>query len=377
MDRLLRVNLFAARRFLGSRYSLLLVVLLTALLLLVGCTQDTEEKEEPKEPSRLDSAPQTGEASKKEQISLTYLTNPAGTSYYTVAVRQAEVIGKYTNITINVQPTPGASSMPGLVESGEAQLAATTAYSAWDAYHGVELEKSYPMLRALLAGQDTLFGILTSEATGIKTIRDLKGRKITLDYPAYIFFQKLGRLQLKAYGIGENEVKILKAESTSRAAQDLVEGRTEAYLDSLQGPKIQELASKVKVVLLPFEEDKMPIVDAELPDVVFPVITPDDLPGIPAGVPAVRSPAILWTTEDLPEEVAYSIVKTLIEHHQEVAEVSPGLFSHYSPEQAVQKLPIPYHPGAIKYYTEKGFWNAAMDAHQKEIVQAAGTQGGK
>ncbi|TDA68288.1 MAG: TAXI family TRAP transporter solute-binding subunit [Clostridia bacterium] len=306
------------------------------------------------------------------RTTLTYVTNPAGSDYYTVAVGQAQVVSRHTNIDINVQPTPGPATMPGLVASGEAQLANGAGYNVWEAYQGVgSADKPYPMIRALQAGHDTLFAFITTEATGIKTIADTKGHKVTTDYPGMRLLSTLGPLELKAYGLEPGkDVTILKAENTSKALQDLAEGRTEVAMASVQGPKIEELASKVKIRVLPFEADKMPVVEAEMPS-VYSAVTSKGLTAIEPGIPIVRTPAVVWTTSELAEDVAYSLVKTLIERQDELIPIAPDTFNQYGADKAVQPLPVPYHPGAVKYYKEKGLWSDEMDKHQEQVLQAA------
>lgn len=308
----------------------------------------------------------------EKRVTLTYVTNPAGSDYYTVAVGQAQVVSRHTNIDINVQPTPGPATMPGLVASGEAQLAIVSGYNLWEAYQGAgSFDKPYPMIRALQAGHDTLFAFITTEATGIKTIADTKGRKVTTDYPGMRLLSTLGPLELKAYGLEPGrDVTILKAENTSKALQDLAEGRTDVVMASIQGAKIEELASKVKIRVLPFEADKMPVVEAEMPS-IYSAVTPENLTAIEAGIPIVRTPAVVWTTSELADDVAYTVVKTLIEKQDELIPIAPATFNQYSADRAVLPLPVPYHPGAVKYYKEKGLWSDEMDKHQEQVLQAA------
>jgi len=73
-------------------------------------------------------------------------------------------------------------------------------------------------------------------------------------------------------------------------------------------------------------------------------------------------------SENLSEEAVYAITKALWENHKEFPAVHK-LFKKCVPGNFVsEKATIPYHPGAIKFYKEKGAWTADMDKLQKELL---------
>jgi TRAP transporter TAXI family solute receptor len=167
-------------------------------------------------------------------------------------------------------------------------------------------------------------------------------------------------------------VKILKAEDTTKACKDLADGRTDVALSSIEGPMIKELVAKVKIRVLPFGADKMSFVSAKNPG-LFLVPTQPGMTGIEAGIPVISSPSTLHTTVDLPDDIAYLIVKTLLEKYEELIPASPYM-KQYSPDRAVRRMPVLYHPGAVRYYKEKGLWNKEMDDLQARLLQEAKNQ---
>lgn len=87
-------------------------------------------------------------------------------------------------------------------------------------------------------------------------------------------------------------------------------------------------------------------------------------------IPILGTPTLLWTTAELNDDVAYNIVKTLIEYQEELASMHKDL-KDWTLDTAVQPVLVPYHPEAIKYYREKGVWSEQMEQEQQRLL---GTQ---
>jgi TRAP transporter TAXI family solute receptor len=320
----------------------------------------------------LVSAALAGEVTDKKKVSLVYLGLPPGTAIYTIAIAQSQVLSRHTNLEVSVQPARGSQAMPGLLASGDAQIANVGICSIWEFTKGINVPKPYPMLRVLQGGHEVMFGFITREDSPIKSIPDLKGRKVTADFPTFRMLGALGIWALQAYGVDPAAVKILKAEDTTKACRDLAEGRTDVALSSIEGPMIKELVAKVKIRVLPFGADKMDFVSAKNPG-LFLVPTQPGMTGIEAGIPVISSPSTLHTTADLPDDIAYLTVKTLLEKHEELIPASPYM-KQYSPDRAVRRMPVLYHPGAVRYYKEKNLWSREMDELQTRLLQEAKKQ---
>ena len=309
-------------------------------------------------------------AGPEERKSVVYVTNPVGSGLYTISVGQSQVVGRKTNLDLKVQPAAGALAVPRLVFAREALLGVTTAKIIGDAYTGVGeyAGRKHSTVRALQSGQDTLFGIVANAGAGIKTIPDLKGKRITWNILTSDIARNVAFLEMKAYGIdGFRDVKMQKAESTSKGVEDLAQGRTDAAACSLGGAKIEELGtSKVKAVALPFDPAKIDVIQREMSGVI-PALSKKVGP-IPAGIPVVGTPEVFFAHRDLDDETAYRVVKVLLESQEDLKVIHRD-FAGWTPDRAVKNLPIPYHPGAIRYYKEKGLWSAEMDQHQARLLQ--------
>jgi uncharacterized protein len=309
-------------------------------------------------------------AGSKERISLSYATNAVGSGLYTISVGQSQVISRKTNIDLKVQPTAGALVPPRIVFAREAFLGITSAKILGDAFAGTGeySGKKHSSIRALQAGQVTLFGIVANESAGIKTISDLKGKKVTWNILTSDIARNVAFLEMKAYGIdGLKDVKMLKAESTSKAIEDLAQGRTDAVGCSLGGAKLEELAtSRAKAIALAFDPARIDVIQREMP-AVFSVVSKKVGP-VTAGIPVVGTPEVFFAHRELDEETAYRLVKALLENQEELKLIHRD-FAEWTQQNAVRKLPIPYHPGAIRCYKERGIWSPQLDQLQTELLK--------
>lgn len=95
-----------------------------------------------------------------------------------------------------------------------------------------------------------------------------------------------------------------------------------------------------------------------------------------AGPAGLKADTPLWSygisvvaSTHMPEEVAYALLKTWWDHWKDLEPVHPQLRG-WNPDVFVQEIAtIPYHPGAIKLYKEKGKWTANMERNQEALLR--------
>lgn len=310
-----------------------------------------------------------GIAGAQQKKSFNFLALPAGTSVYTIAVGQGLILNKkLPDYKFFVQPSSSAHAVPIAIGKKEADLMTLPSPTAYWAFKGVEdYTTPIPPIRILQSGHDVYFGLVARTDSGIKSIKDLKGKRVTIDIRASRLLSKLGELMLEANGLDpKKDVTPLKAEFDVQALGNLVDKRTDAIISGLVGSKWAEAEKKTDFTVLPIEEDKVAYLRQRLP-VVFPVKTPAGLPSIKAGVPVVTVPSVFGTHQYMDDQMAYLIVKTLLENQKELIAVHRD-FEEWSAERAVKNLGMPYHPGAVRYYKEKKLWTPEMEQLQQGLL---------
>lgn len=302
------------------------------------------------------------------KASVIYATNPVGTGFYTTSAGQGSALTKYTNLNMVVQPTSGPEGVVQALKSGQAQIGLMEPFLMKLFWKDME---DFKRARSVQAGNILRFSFVTHEKTGIKSVADLKGRKVS--FTGLSASHKLmAEAVLKAYGIDpEKDVMPMKMSFATMGFDDLSEGRTDAVMASIAGGKLEELGSKVKVVVLPIPEDKA-MEAGKIAPLLIPALTPSGNPSVRQGIPVVGLLAVIFTTSGVAEDTIYTITKTLVEKHQELTPISEEL-SEWVPDAAVtSNAKIPYHPGAIKYYKERKLWSDKMEKWQEDKIKEFG-----
>jgi hypothetical protein len=301
-----------------------------------------------------------------------YVTNPEGTSYYRAAVAQAALITKYTGLNILVQPAGGIRVTPGIVGKGEAQISITTSLSGPAAYTGIRefTGEKHPYIRALMVGHPTMYSVVVKADSGMKKVPDLKGKKINIKQLGPIGQELTVVAMLKAYGMDpEKDVTQVTATDSAEAMRMVKDGRLDGYSTSITEPSVAELDRAVGAYVIPLDTDKVEAVKIAVPGLTSYKVK--DMPGVKSEIIAMGSPAILWAHQNLSDDIAYTIVKTLFENQKELEPVHSD-FKHWTLETTAEKgadIGLPFHNGAIKYLKEKGLWTARMEGVQQELLK--------
>ena len=267
----------------------------------------------------------------------------------------------------------GSCGVPGLVATAVASngsvanaaaIAAGTMQSGfvqsdigfW-AYTGTGIYEGRPkadVLRAIASLYPESFHLVASKDSGIKSVKDLRGKRLSLDEPGSGTLVD-ARLILGAYGLTEKD---LKAEylKTQQAADKLKDGQLDAFFSVSGWPygAISELAATTSIALVPIdgpEADELVRkysffgVD-EIPDGAYKNV---------AGVKTVGVNAVWTTSTKQSEQLIYAVTAALWDPStRKLLDSGHAKGKAIRLETALRGLGIPLHPGAEKFYKEKG-----------------------
>jgi TRAP transporter TAXI family solute receptor len=267
----------------------------------------------------------------------------------------------------------GSCGVPGLVATSVASngsvananaIAAGTMQSgfvqsdvAYWAYNGTGIYEGRPKadsLRAIASLYPESFQLVARKGSGIKTVMDLKGKRLSLDEPGSGTLVD-ARLILAAYGLTEKD---LKAEylKTQQAADKLKDGALDAFFSVSGWPNgaISELAVTTGVDLVPISGPEAEglvkkfnfFANDEIPDDAYKNV---------AGVKTVSVNAIWVTSIKQSEALIYAITAALWNSNsRKLLDSGHAKGKVIKLEASQQGMGIPLHPGAEKFYKEKG-----------------------
>lgn len=287
---------------------------------------------------------------------LTVATSTSGGTFYVVGGKLADMITKYipgTQATAAV--TAGGVENARQLKNKRTDIAFMPGDTLHNAVNGLAEFKGVkiPMLQ-IAALYPTPLQIVALEKSGIKSIADLKGKRVSLGAPGSSTAVR-GEIVLKAHGLSLNDIKVDKTTSSESATQ-LLDGQMDAGVYSSGAPMaaIMDVASKTKIVLLSVTPEAMQKIEQEHPDLFRLVIPGRTYPNAEAPATCVASMTILVARPDLDENLVYQITKMLFERRADFVTAHKVLAADFALEKAMsQQRLAPFHPGALRYYKEK------------------------
>ncbi len=295
-----------------------------------------------------------GQAQAQQFINI--LTGGTGGVYYPLGVALANV---YAKTIPGTQPAAQATkaSVENLqkLSKGEGELAFTLGDSlsfAWNGNPEVGFPKPLKMLRGVAVIYSNYVQILASKESGIKTLADLKGKRLSVGAP------KSGtelntRAVLAAAGLTYNDLGKVEYLDFNQSVELIKNRQLDATLQSagLGSSALRDLATSVDVVVVPIPAD----IAAKIPDKAYsPVVIPaNTYKGQTQDVPSVAIANVLVTTDKVSDELVYQMTKQLFENLDSLV-AAHAAAKDIKLANALKGMPVPLHPGAEKYYREKG-----------------------
>ncbi len=310
--------------------------------------------------------------------SVTVGTNPPGSVFYALGSGLAKVVSGATAIQVVVQPHTGTTAFLPLINSGEMDFGINNAVDLALGYQGPSRLKIggrnpspyTPNLRLVMRGSPLLVSPLVRKDSPVKTIRDIRGKRVTGEYPAQISVWYNMFAYLAGAGMTWNDVKVVPVPAVNDGVDALVQGRADVTTHPLSSAKVREADAAVGV--RHFSIDCSPQGEERLRKAV---------PGYyPRWVKAGSATAVvedtcvmaydiyLTTHKGAPEQVVETVLKAIWENVHNLPPFHP-LFGEWTRERAVDPdVTIPYHLGAVQFYKDRGLWSAKMDEAQRKLL---------
>jgi hypothetical protein len=315
---------------------------------------------------------------------ITIATDPMGTNTYGATAGYATIINKYNTVGLNVKvkPTTGSMDIAGLLATGEVQLGVHNNFDAqasWltkgDFQVNDQITKVIP-LRLLTSGSTVFNAPLTTMDSGILSAADIKGKRFAGEYSAgpQDTAQSLGFLA--GWGLTKEDVIWITVPDLADAIVLLMEGKADVAGDSGPGmAQVLELDTKKGARFLSYNttpEGVEAFNKIYQAPVSFTVVDPDpSLVGVRERINMLKQDDYYMARLDqISEEEAYSIVKCIWDNLEEFRVLHSSLASLRKPEFLIigGDFSVPYHPGAIKFYKEKGAWTQALEDRNNELL---------
>ena len=294
----------------------------------------------------------------ESRSSIAIATGSPGGVYYPLGEAMARVISRYVPAAAaSAVATSGSLANVQMLDAGRATLGFSMADSAWDAYQGLERFSGHRVaLRALAVFYPNRMHVITLEGTGITRFADLKGRRVSTGAPASGTELMAMRL-LEAEGLGPQDIVRVQLPVAESAAA-LKRGAIDAmfWVGGVPTPSITELALTAgrPMRLIDHGEAAERMRARYGPIYIASHILPNAYPGQKVESSNVDVWNLLVVPASADEKLVYAITKALFEHKDELVQVHKDAALIDLANQTANASPIPYHPGALRYFREKG-----------------------
>src|SRR3954470_6267785 len=294
-----------------------------------------------------------------QQKTMSIGTGGTGGVYYPLGGAIANVLSKaLPNLTATAEVTGGSIDNLKLIGAGQSEMAFTMADAALDAVQGNEKFKNNKVpLQTLLVVYPNRMHVVTIEGSGINTMADLKGKRVSTGSPG-------GATEVMAFRVieaaGLDKDKDMKRERL-RAAEyvnAIKDRKIDAFfwVGGIPTAAVTDLAAtpgmKMKLIDHGDLAEKM---NAKYGKLYSPSkIKAGSYPGYDKDNSITEVWNLIVTGDKMSNEDAYSIVKTLVEKKADIVAVHKEAESFSIDNQVQERSPIPFHPGALKYFKEKG-----------------------
>lgn len=283
------------------------------------------------------------------------LTGGTSGVYYPLGVALSKIYG--TNIEgarTQVQATKASVENLNLLQQGKGEIAFALGDSVklgWEGDTEAGFKGKLDKLRAIAAIYPNYIQVVASKESGVTSLTDLKGKSLSVG-AAKSGTEINARAIFAAAGMSYSDLSKTEYLPFAESVELMKNRQLDSTLQSagLGVASLKDLATSVEVNIVAIPKDIIEKVGSPYIPTVIPANT---YQGQDKDVETAAVTNLLVTHSDVSDETAYQMTKLMFEHVEELKAAHKAA-SDIKVEEAVKNLPIPLHPGAEKFYKEKG-----------------------
>jgi hypothetical protein len=286
-------------------------------------------------------------------------TGGTGGVYYPMGGGLAAVLSKYVpGMQATAEVTGGSVDNLKLIGSGKPYVAFSMSDAAQDAFKGEDKFKSGKVpVRTLVVLYPNRMHVVTVEGKGISKFADLKGKRVSTGSPGSATEVMAFRL-IEAAGMDKDKDLHRERLSVAESVNALKDGKIDAFfwVGGLPTAAVSDLANtpgnKIKMIDHAY---LVPAMNKKYGDLYVQDVIPKSVyHGMEADNHQATVQNILVANASMDDKTAYNIVKAVFDHKADIVAVHKEAENFKMENQKKDASPVPWHPGAVKYFAEKG-----------------------
>jgi TRAP transporter TAXI family solute receptor len=304
-------------------------------------------------------------------------SNPPGSLFYALASGLAKVVSDSAAIQAQVQPHAGTSTFVPLFDTGELDFGVVNAVDMGMVYQGQKLKiggrNPFPHVansRLIMRGSPLRSSLIVRKDSPIRTISDVKGKRVTGEYPAQlaVWYNVFG--SLSNGGLTWNDVKVVPVPAVNEGVDALVQGRADVTTHAIGSAKVKEADATVGIRYIPLDCSKQgeARIKKAVPGYYLTTVKAGASTGIVDDTCTYTYDIYFVGHKALRDAVVRSVLQAIWVNIGKLPQFHPG-FAEWTRERAVDpEVTIPYHPAAIRFFKDNNAWPDKMDAVQKKLL---------
>ncbi|MBO6755793.1 MAG: TAXI family TRAP transporter solute-binding subunit [Roseibium sp.] len=266
---------------------------------------------------------------------------------------------KEHGIRCSVESTGGSVYNINTIRAGELEFGVAQSDWQYHAYNGTSKfadAGKFEKLRAVFSVHPEPFTLIVRKDTGIGGFEELKGKKVNVGNPGSGQRATM-EVVMEAFGITMDDFALASELKGSEMAQALCDGKIDAMIYTIGHPAaaVTEAATTCDVELVSVEGAPIDKLVSDNPYYRTATIPGGMYNGTDNDVSTFGVGATFVTSSDVPDEVVYTVVKGVFENFTDFKGLHPAFANLKEAEMVNDGLSAPVHPGAEKYYKERGW----------------------
>jgi len=295
----------------------------------------------------LSNASRSGEPDWPE--TLTIGTASPGGTYYAYGEGLARLLSRKLGLPVFARPTEGAVENIKLLDSGDIQLAFVTLGIAQQGWNGIADwagGKQFRTARALFPMYDTPFQFVVTSESPLQSIADLSGKQVGIG-PTGGTGGIYTPLMFKALNVAAPFVTGSWADLASQLSARKLDALV--VVAGIPVPEVAELEKKGNIRYLALSQSQRVTVRVALPEMTSSFIPAGSYPSLRRDYQTVGIYNFAVARPDLPDNLAYAIVDTVFNYHDEMMQIHPAA-AETIPTNFTRNTILPFHVGAARWY---------------------------
>jgi TRAP transporter TAXI family solute receptor len=288
-------------------------------------------------------------------------TMQPGTLNHTTGSAIAKVLKEKGGLNVLVQPTAGETTLIPMVGRAEADLGIANIAEVVNVTKGGTAAGQQPDLRLVGSIHALRVAFFVRKDSGLKTMADLKGKRVTAGYSAMRTIDSIVHAMLATAGLTIAEVKPVPVPNVVRGADDFLGGNADTFMFAFGAGKVREVDATVGGIrALEIPEAGMAAGRKFFPYAYLTEVSPGPVfVGVPEKMKVYSYDNMLFTNAKVKDDIVYKMIETMENNKADLVAVQPAL-REFSAANLYKQYDIPYHPGALKFFKDKGLQAKAV-----------------